>query len=490
MNLSPLRRSLALALSILTLAAPLGATCGGGGGGGMGGASPSGDTGMPTTYFVGWKVLEVGHTLPGDAQLVLYWFPTTPAEAKASPLVTSRGLSLATERCVAPLVVPTDNGAVREKYHAAADQQLLVLADLEGTEVLRATATDGKLDVHAIEKGVRGELDKREDAAGEALKAAEKQASAGDKEGAIAAYQKIFAARCLFPSYGKKAAKALKKLGVPVENALLERLGPDSLADPVVEGAEGRGARVAQALNDGLAAELASRYVEAEKLYRRASELDPADTTALRFLGELYRHQTGEWDKARAVFHRVLAQPADPIARAVALHGLGKMTIHAGRFADGLAMFERSLAEYPLAITYRNLAVYWFSERQSEKAAGFMRQALALAPEDRYNQIFSAVYLAAAGHRDEALAVAKANHDVLEASYNLAAIYAQAGDRAKAMELLRRHFYEYERFDAVRAMEMKEARDDFMFASLHQDPAFIELTKLAQQHPMNGMGGR
>jgi hypothetical protein len=39
-------------------------------------------------------------------------------------------------------------------------------------------------------------------------------------------------------------------------------------------------------------------------------------------------------------------------------------------------------------------------------------------------------------------------------------------------------------------MEMKEARDDFMFASLHQDPAFIELTKLAQQHPMNGMGGR
>ncbi len=491
MTFSPLRRSLALALSVLTLAAPLGATCGGGGGGGMGGASPGGDSGMPATYFVGWKVLEVGQELPIDAQLVLYWFPTSPAEAKASPLVTSRGLSLATERCVAPMIVPTDNATVREKYHAPADQQLLVMADLDGSEVLRAAATDNKLDVHAIEKGVRGELDKREDAAEAALKAADKQASSGDKEGAIAAYQKIFAARCLFPSYGKKAAKALKKLGVPVEAALLEGLGPDGLADPAVEGAGpggGRGARVAEALRDGLAAELAARYRDAEKLYRRAAELDPADTTALRFLGELYRHQTGEWDKSRAVFERILAQPADPIARAVALHGLGKMTIHAGRFAEGLAMFERSLAEYPLAITYRNLAVYWFSERQSEKAAGFMRQALALAPEDRYNQIFSAVYLAAAGHRDEALAVAKANQDVLEASYNLAAIYAQAGDRAKAMELLRRHFYEYERFDAVRAMEMKEARDDYMFASLHQDPAFVELTGLARQHPM-GMGG-
>jgi tetratricopeptide (TPR) repeat protein len=364
MTLSPLRRTLALALSVLTLAAPLGATCGGGGGGGMGGASPGGDSGMPATYFVGWKVLEVGQELPADAQLVLYWFPTSPAEAKASPLVTSRGLSLATERCVAPLIVPTDNAAVREKYSAPADQQLLVMADLDGNEVLRATAIDHKLDVHAIEKGVRGELDKREDAAETALKAADKQASSGDKEGAIAAYQKIFAARCLFPSYGKKAAKALKKLGVPVEAALLERLGPEGLADPAVEGEEGRGARVAQALRDGLAAELQARYRDAEKLYQRAAELDPADTTALRFLGELYRHQTGDWVKARAVFERVLAMPADPIARAVALHGLGKMTIHGGRFADGLALFERSLAAYPLPITYRNLAVYWFSERQ------------------------------------------------------------------------------------------------------------------------------
>jgi hypothetical protein len=73
---------------------------------------------------------------------------------------------------------------------------------------------------------------------------------------------------------------------------------------------------------------------------------------------------------------------------------------------------------------------------------------------------------------------------VLEASYNLAAIWAQVGDRKKAMELLRRHFYTYERFDDVRAMEMQEARDDYMFASLHQDPEFVELTKMADGHSM------
>lgn len=489
MTASSLRRALALALSILTLAAPLSATCGGGGGGGMGGATPDLGGGGAATYFVGWKVLDVGHDLPSDAQLVLYWFPTTPAEAKASPLVTSRGLSLASERCVAPMIVPTDNQPVRAKYAAAADQPLVVLAERDGTEVARVAGAEGKLDLRTVEKTVKRELDRREDDAEAALAAADKQARS-DKDGAIAAYQKIWNARCLYPSYGKKAAKALKKLGAPVESAALERLGPDGLVEPAVLGDDaGNGARVAQALRDGLDAELAARYRDAERLYRAASELDPADSTALRFLGELYRHQTGEWDKARAVFERLLAQPADRVSRAVALHGLGKMTIHAGRFADGLALFERSLAEFPLAITYRNLAVYWFSERQAEKAAGFMQKALALAPDDRYNQIFAAVYLAAAGHKEEALAVARANEDVLEASYNLAAIYAQAGDRAKAMALLRRHFYEYERYDAVRAMEMKEARDDFMFASLHAERDFVELTRLAHQSGAMKMPG-
>ncbi len=476
-----LRRSLAGALCLLVLSAPLGATCGGGGGGGMGGASPDGGGG-PVTYFVGWKVLEAGHDKPADAQLLLYWFPTSPAEVKASPLVTSRGLSLASERCVAPLIVPTDNAALRDAHHAPADQPVLVLADLDGTEVARIASDGGKFDVRGVEKTVKSELDKREDATESALKAAEKQADAGDKPGAIAAYQKVWASRCLFPSYGKKAAKALKKLGAPVQDAELLLLGPDGLAEPQPLGAHD--AEVQAALQQGLDAELAAKYLDAERLYRRATELDPADSTALRFLGELYRHQTGDWGKSRAVFERLLKQPADAISRAVALHGLGKMTIHAGRFAEGLALFERSLQAFPLAITYRNLAVYWFSERQAEKATGFMRQALALAPDDRYNQIFAAVYLAAAGHKDEALAVAKANEGVLEASYNLAAIWAQAGDRAKAMELLRRHFYEYERFDAVRAMEMKEARDDYMFASLHRDPAFVELTKMADQHGM------
>ena len=82
---------------------------------------------------------------------------------------------------------------------------------------------------------------------------------------------------------------------------------------------------------------------------------------------------------------------------------------------------------------------------------------------------------------------------MLAASYNLAAIYAQLGDRQKAFDYLRRHFYEYEKFDAVRAKEMTEARDDIVFARYHQDPVFVELTSLADSdgcsyHPAAGSG--
>src|SRR5207249_11845570 len=203
-------------------------------------------------------------------------------------------------------------------------------------------------------------------------------------------------------------------------------------------------------------AERAGRFLEARRLYASARRMDPADPVPARFLGELMRHHTGEWAEARTIFEGILAGPADPISRAVALHGLGKMTIHAGDYAKGLALFEESLQAFPLALTYRNLAVYWNSEKQPEKAYGYVRQAMELDPDGEYNQIFAATYYVMLGRPQDAEEVARRHESLLAASYNLAGIYAQLGDRRKALELLRRHFFVYEQFVAVRAKEMKE----------------------------------
>jgi tetratricopeptide (TPR) repeat protein len=234
-------------------------------------------------------------------------------------------------------------------------------------------------------------------------------------------------------------------------------------------------------MNAGLAAERDGKIVEARRLYTTAGRIDPADPTPVRFLGELLRHEIGDWDGARASFNRVLEMPSDPISRAVALHGLGKMTIHDGRYDEGLALFQRSLDAYPLPLTYRNLAVYWNSERDHVKAHDYVKKAIALDPDDEYNPIFAATYFVELGRPDEARAIAARFEMMLPASYNLAVIHAQLGNKDKALALLKRHFTVYEKFDAVRAKEMQEARDDVAFASLQKDPEFVSMTAKADR---------
>jgi tetratricopeptide (TPR) repeat protein len=178
------------------------------------------------------------------------------------------------------------------------------------------------------------------------------------------------------------------------------------------------------------------------------------------------------------------------LSRSVAFHGLGKMTIHDGEFKKGLELMERAVAEFPLALAYRNLAVYWNSEGDPARANGYTQQALALDPKDPYNLVFAAVFLAANGKKEEALKIARDNVELLPASYNLAAIYAQNGQRERALSLLRRHFFQYERYPAVREKEMMEARVDAVFDSLRADQAFIALTSGADGKlpiPMKGM---
>src|SRR5688572_31238081 len=116
-------------------------------------------------------------------------------------------------------------------------------------------------------------------------------------------------------------------------------------------------------------------------------------------------------------------------SRAVALHGLGKMTIHDGEFKKGLSLMEKSVEEFPLALAYRNLAVYWNSEGDLDQGNTYTQKALALEPKDPYNLVFAAVFMAASGRGEEALKTARANQTLLPASYNLAAIYAQTGHR-------------------------------------------------------------
>ena len=478
-----LSRALAAVLMVMFSLSPVWATCGGGGGGGTGGVGGGGggrsEGPAPPVYKVPWQIWEA-RTAPHKG-LVLYWFPASTEEVNKSSLRASRILTLYSAQCVSMTVADSKTPELQSIIGNSA-VPVAVLASSDGTPINKVENTGGKLKVEQVEKLLDAEMKQRETTLDTQLKDAKEKAKAGDSQGAIALLKPVAEEKCLFPKKAKDATKELKKLGVEEVGSI-----PDA---PILDRVQG--ARVEAVLRRGLIAEIGERYVSAERLYQQAHRMDPADPTPLRYLGELYRHHTGEWEKARTTFNTILNMQADAVARAVALHGLGKMTIHEGEFKKGLSLMEQSVAEYPLALAYRNLAVYWNSEGDLEQGNAYTQKALALDPKDPYNLVFAAVFMAASGHGDEALKIAQANRNLLPASYNLAAIYAQTGHKREALALLQRHFFQYERYQSVRAKEMMEARVDAVFDSLRQDSKFLALTSGADgrlQMPMKTMTG-
>jgi len=435
------------------------------------------NTSSAPVYVVPWKVRK-----PSDAPaagLILYWFPTSVDEMKKSSLRESRTLSLYASQCVS-MEWADGHTPNADKLIGESRLPIAVLAKPDGTPINKVDNTNGKLKVADVEKLVDGEMKQRETRLDGEMKDAAAKVKAGDKDGAIAIYKGVLEQKCLFPKKAKEASKQLKALGV-VDIAAIP-------LSPIFE--RRQSALIEQTMQRGLIAELNARYILANQLYTKAHVMDPADPTPLRYLGENYRHNIGDWNKAREMFEAILNMPADPLSRSVALHGLGKMTIHDGEFKKGLALMEQAVTEYPLALAYRNLAVYWNSEGDPVKGNEYTEKALALDPKDPYNLVFAAVFMAANGKKDRALKIARENINLMPASYNLAAIFAQNGHRDKALALLRRHFFQYERYQAVRTKEMMEARVDAVFESIRTDREFIALTRGADGKlpiPMKGM---
>ena len=241
--------------------------------------------------------------------------------------------------------------------------------------------------------------------------------------------------------------------------------------------------RVDRAMRNGYAHELAGRYERARKSYALAAGLDVEDPLPLVYLGELYRHHLGLWDEAGKVLRRVIAMNHDAYTVAIALHGIGKMTIWRGDNKKGLALLQRSVDLHPTPLCYRNLAVFWNTEGEREKAFAYARKAYELDPQDSYNQVFLSVYLLLNGRKQEARRLIAAAEFDPSMSYNYACFHAVQGKKDRALYYLKRHFYEYEQFDEVRAFEMAEARMDAFFEPWKDDPAFLRLTALAGKTP-------
>lgn len=172
-------------------------------------------TGDPYENLVPWRFLEKGSVFV-NAPLVLYWLPASPQETETSPLLTSKELVQATDRCISFAVVLPADTAMIEKFGQTGKLPVVLLADAKGNVLGRVEGSRGRLTAPPVEKMVRDELNKRGDTMYARITEAKKRAANGDKEGAIDLYRKLWDERCLFPLAGREAQQALKGLGVIV----------------------------------------------------------------------------------------------------------------------------------------------------------------------------------------------------------------------------------------------------------------------------------
>lgn len=210
-----LRRSLCLALLVLTPHLFAQSRRGGPG------------TGNPDEHLVPWKFLEKD-ALVEKAPITLYWLPASLDEANHSRLMTSRALLENSTRCVGLEIVLPENVATIERLGATGKGPTAVVADARGNVIRRIR---DPFRVEAVEQMLGDELASHDEAMYRQMTEANRAATAGEKEVAVGLYKKIWEDRCLFPIAGSDAQRALKKLGVTVQEPAESR-PPDPYLQP------------------------------------------------------------------------------------------------------------------------------------------------------------------------------------------------------------------------------------------------------------------
>jgi hypothetical protein len=93
-------------------------------------------TGDPYENLVPWRFLDKGGALI-NAPLVLYWLTATQQEAEQSPLLSSKELILASDRCVSFEIVLPEDAVTIAKFGEAGKLPAALLTDAKGNVIRR-----------------------------------------------------------------------------------------------------------------------------------------------------------------------------------------------------------------------------------------------------------------------------------------------------------------------------------------------------------------
>lgn len=187
----------------------------------------------------------------------------------------------------------------------------------------------------------------------------------------------------------------------------------------------------------------------------------------------------GKLDEAAASGRKAIELDPDNF---IAYWTLGRINFTTGKFDEALQLFQKAIdikpgfyaAHLDVKQAYDGLGRTAEAKAATEKALEIMPNYLLQNPDDARAKMLYAVTLAEVGRKDEAIAEGAAALDLAPGDslmlYNGACLYAQLGERNRAIATLR------EAIDAG-VTNFQWMMNDPDLYSLHDDPEFLELAK-------------
>jgi TolB-like protein/Tfp pilus assembly protein PilF len=255
---------------------------------------------------------------------------------------------------------------------------------------------------------------------------------------------------------GNNEATTISERLASAESAKADALRAIALAPQLPEGH----AMLASILQDGW-----MDFSGARAEYEKAIALGPSNTTVIRFYSGLL-DDLGEHNTSLSLAHQLIA--LDPL-NFQSYRRLGNALLYARRYREAMAMFERSLSLKPdQHVTYVNLANMYVLTGQPDKV-----EAACKAAADNWE---CRAYLAIADHQlgrqdaaDQVLdGLAKEAGETGAAQYS--EIYAQFGDRAKALDWLEKAW-------ALRDAGLQSLKVDPLMDPIRSEPRFQAVLK-------------
>jgi tetratricopeptide (TPR) repeat protein len=212
-------------------------------------------------------------------------------------------------------------------------------------------------------------------------------------------------------------------------------------------------------------------WSEAERLFKRAIELDPNYATARQWYGQ-FLTAMGRFDEASAQYRR--AQELEPLSLIVNA-AAGKGQLYAGHFDAAVEQYHKTLELNPdFWVARLFLAQAYVEKGMHEKALAELESVRQLSGGHTLPMSLMGRVYALAGRATDAQNVIDELKTISEQRYvppcRLAVVYASLGDNRQALDWLEKAF-------ESRCGFLRDAKVEPAYKGLHSEPRFKELLR-------------